>query len=99
VSDSQNHRIQVWDLNHQFISCFGGKGSDETEFIGPCFLAIFDQNLYVTDYGNARIQVFSIPQGKFLRQWKVRGQCTGITISESQVFITTGSIYFPPARI
>ena len=67
VCDRDNHRIQIFDTNLNFISCFGSKGYGEDEFHSPSDLAIDGAgNLYVAHWVNNCIQVFS-QNGTFLR--------------------------------
>ena len=72
VCDSDNYRIQVFDTNLKFISCFGKEGSGEGEFRGP-FDLTFDPagDVYVADSDNHHVQVFS-QTGTFLRTF---GRC------------------------
>ena len=35
VSDSNNHRIQVFDVNGKVITTFGGEGAEEAQFKFP----------------------------------------------------------------
>lgn len=35
VSDSNNHRIQVFDVNGKVINTFGGEGAEEAQFKFP----------------------------------------------------------------
>ncbi|MEC9280731.1 MAG: 6-bladed beta-propeller, partial [Chloroflexota bacterium] len=71
-------------------------GSGDGEFIRPQGLAIDSEcNVYVSEYGNDRIQVFD-PQGRFLRKWGSEGngdgefsQPQGLAIdSEGDVYVS-----------
>ena len=60
ISDSHNHRIQVFTKDGQFISKFGQYGSEEGELNLPWGIALDkDHNVYVADWGNSRVQKFS----------------------------------------
>jgi sugar lactone lactonase YvrE len=60
VADTGNKRIVVYDADGNFISQFGGGGSNAGQLEEPVGLAIDAQgNLYVADTWNQRIQVFS----------------------------------------
>jgi uncharacterized protein (TIGR03663 family) len=82
VADTWNHRIQKFDAQGRFLTKWGTfadtKGARDLEpgaFWGPRAIAIGpDGNLYVTDTGNKRIQVFD-PNGRFLRA--LGGEGTG----------------------
>ena len=57
VCDSDNHRIQVFDLDLKFVRCFGSRGSKPGQFNWPDNVAIDSSGqIYVTDYDNHRIQ-------------------------------------------
>jgi DNA-binding beta-propeller fold protein YncE len=74
VADTWNHRIQKFDASGRFLTKWGtfidAKGQRDAEpggLWGPRDVAIGpDGNVYVTDTGNKRIQVFD-PNGRFLR--------------------------------
>src|SRR5579884_3762350 len=74
VADTWNHRIQKFDASGRFITKWGNfvdtKGQRDAEpygFWGPRDVAIGpDGNVYVSDTGNKRIQVFD-PNGRYLR--------------------------------
>ena len=76
VADTWNHRIQKFDAEGSFLLQWGGYGAtggaavgDEGLFWGPRDVALDAAgNVYVTDTGNKRVQVFS-PDGQFLDQW------------------------------
>ena len=69
VVDNLNNRVQV--LNSD-LSTFGKKGSGKGQFEHPWSIACDSTgNVYVTDSGNNRIQVFTAG-GKFLRMF---GRC------------------------
>ena len=60
VSDMHNHRIQVFERGGDFKHSFGQKGDGAGELNSPHGLSFGpDGNLYVADYGNDRIAVFS----------------------------------------
>nr|CAI5832425.1 unnamed protein product [Callosobruchus analis] len=43
VSDSNNHRIQIFDVNGKVITTFGTEGADEGQFKFPRGVAVDDQ--------------------------------------------------------
>jgi uncharacterized protein (TIGR03663 family) len=78
VADTGNKRIVVYDADGNFISQFGGGGSDAGHLEEPVGLALDAQgNLYVADTWNQRIQVFSPNTDKidylFSREWNING--------------------------
>ena len=67
VMDHVNHHIQVLNSDLTFSSTLGKNGRGKGEFSHPRGIACDSTgNVYVTDYGNDRIQVFTA-EGKFLR--------------------------------
>ncbi len=74
VADTWNHRVQKFDGEGHFVTQWGyaamtgGQLTEPGAFFGPRAIAIGkDGNVYVTDTGNKRVQVFT-PEGKFLAQ-------------------------------
>lgn len=62
VSDSDNHRIQVFSSAGVFLKTFGSLGKGNGQFNNPTALAFdpLNHELYVADSGNNRIQRFLI---------------------------------------
>ncbi|PFX25575.1 E3 ubiquitin-protein ligase TRIM71 [Stylophora pistillata] len=60
VTDSGNHRVQVFSSDGTYLRSFGGKGDRQGQFHTPSGIA-FDANgrIVVGDSGNQRIQFFS----------------------------------------
>jgi DNA-binding beta-propeller fold protein YncE len=60
VAEINNHRIQVFDSNGNFLFTFGSYGSDDGEFHSPEGVAYDNNNnrIIVADTYNNRIQVF-----------------------------------------
>ena len=67
VCDSNNHRIQVFDKDLNFIRILGRYGRDKGCFNYPVDLD-FDEdgNIYVTEQDNYRIQILT-PCGEHIR--------------------------------
>jgi uncharacterized protein (TIGR03663 family) len=60
VTDTGNKRIQVFDIEGNFVTQFGKSGVGEGEFSEPVGLAEDESgNIYVADTWNKRIQVWS----------------------------------------
>ena len=68
VVDIEHHKIQVLSIAFgDKLREFGKAGSNENEFYHPTNIKIgVDGNLYISDTGNYRIQVYS-RKGKFIR--------------------------------
>ena len=59
VCDSQNHRVQVFELSGKFVTKFGSEGSERGEFKYPVSIAsLSDGRIVVSDEDNHRIQIF-----------------------------------------
>ena len=67
MCDCDNHRIQVFDLDLNFVRSIGSRGTGRGEFHGPHDVK-FDTagNMYVAEWGNERVQVMDI-SGHFIR--------------------------------
>ena len=69
VADGGNCRISIFTLEGQLIRTIGSEGCDPGQFNWPTALAISpDGDMYITDYNNHRVQVFS-PDGVFQREF------------------------------
>ena len=69
VSDCNNHRVQVFSTNGQFLRKFGTQGGADGQF--NCVTGLVYNkagNIVVGDYHNARIQVFS-PTGQWISKF------------------------------
>ncbi|MBI4739424.1 hypothetical protein HY772_07840, partial [Candidatus Woesearchaeota archaeon] len=77
VSDSYNHRIQVFTSDGTFIKKWGALGTGDGQFSYPMGLALNNNgDVYVTEYGNHRIQVLA-SDGTFIRKWGSYGSGDG----------------------
>jgi sugar lactone lactonase YvrE len=67
VTDRDNGRIQVYDLEGKFLFCFGEEGDKPGQLNDP-IQTVFDKEgrLWVCDSDNHRLQVFTA-DGKFLK--------------------------------
>jgi len=76
VCDKDNNRIQVFK-NEQFSYLFGQQGTEPGAFKHPVDVTLnkSEDRLFIADFGNDRIQVFS-PEGQFL---EVFGNFTGVS--------------------
>ncbi len=88
IADFYNHRI-LYGKEDQWIR-FGQEGKENGEFYYPTDVHIFDNQIYVADAYNNRIQMFDV-EGNFLLTFgaeeKIKA-ATGIFVSNTQVFIT-----------
>ena len=101
VCDSWNHRIVIYDSELRVLRCIGGKkGDGDGELCEPAHIAVCQSPLdstqdrvYVTDYGNDRVQVFD-QDGKWLMKFGKTGRergdfiaPIGLAIHSEQLFI------------
>jgi uncharacterized protein (TIGR03663 family) len=84
VADTWNHRVQYFDSSGKFLGKWGKLGdakgrtdADQGVFWGPRSIAISSTgDVYVTDTGNKRIQVFGL-DGSFKRMFGGEGAAPG----------------------
>ena len=72
VTESCNHRFQVFSSNGNHLRSFGKKGDQQGEFDEPTGIAFHNDNIIVADRGNHRVQLFS-DQGEYLGQFGGKG--------------------------
>ena len=93
VCDSDNHRIQVFNLDLNFIESIGSYGGERGEFNEPYDMK-FDRDgyVYIADYGNARVQVLD-RGGQFIRRFgevgkgKLRGP-SALHIVDKYIYVS-----------
>jgi len=95
ISDQNNHRLVVCDKKGSVIRMIGeGFGQGNGQLNVPRFLSVFNDNIFVSDPYNHRIQKFHARSGKFLRiigKGKGKGQLSypqGITLIGQRVFVS-----------
>ena len=73
VTDTDNHRVQVFSSDGTYLRSFGRKGDKQGEFNFPAGIA-FDKNKrsIVVDSNNHRVQLFN-EQGEYLSQFGGEG--------------------------
>ena len=103
VSESAGDRITMFNGNGGFIKSFGEKGIGVGQMVGPQYLAQDDsENIFVTDFGNARVDVFD-RDGKGLfffggknADFEGLKAPTGIAFANGSIYVAdavTGAIY------
>ena len=93
VCDKDNHRIQVFDLDLNFIRSIGSRGRERGELDRPLDVA-FDTagNMYVVEFGNDRVQVMD-SSGQFIRMFGQEGEGklsspTALHIADEYVYVS-----------
>ena len=60
VADSNNHRVQIFNSEGNYLRSFGRHGTKKGEFDFLTGITYHNnENIFVADYGNNRIQIFS----------------------------------------
>ena len=93
VCDTVNHRIQVLDLDLNFIGSIGSHGSGIGEFDCP-FDVAFDTSgsMYIVEFNNNRVQVVD-SSGQFVRVFGQKGEGrlsnpTALHIADKHVYVS-----------
>ena len=73
VTDSANHRIQIFLADGTHSRSFGRRGNGKGQFNYPNGITFYDNNMIVSDTYNHRIQIFD-DQGQYLRQFGEKGK-------------------------
>ncbi|BCB96011.1 hypothetical protein JZK55_09330 [Dissulfurispira thermophila] len=66
VTDTILEAVQIFDKSGQLLLVFGRRGTDSGEFSIPAGISIVNDNIYVADSYNMRIQVFRYLKGSQL---------------------------------
>ncbi|MBP3417131.1 MAG: hypothetical protein J6K76_07155 [Spirochaetaceae bacterium] len=103
VTEYAGDRIAVLDSNGVYKRSIGSKGVGLGQFVGPQYMALdSSENLYVTDFGNARVSVFDKDGNPLFNFGKKNGAFpgfsapTGICIFSDIVYVADavrGTIY------
>jgi len=78
VTDSFNHRIQVFGIDGTFIRKWGTRGSGHGQFNEPCGVAVHPTRnlIFIAEFWGHRIQAF-LSDGTFLFKWGSEGSADG----------------------
>ena len=93
VCDKDNHCIQVFDLDLNFIGYIGSRGRGRGELDRPLD-AVFDTagNMYVVEFGNDRVQMLD-SSGQFIKMFGQEGEGklsvpTALHIADKYVYVS-----------
>ena len=90
---SSCHKLQKFTSKGELIKCTGEKGKKEGEFDYPCGLALYDNEVYVCDSCNHRIQIFDLDLN-FVRSIGSHGKGRGEFVAPLDIkFDTAGNMY------
>ena len=73
VTDSANHRIQIFLPDGTHLRSFGRRGKRKGQFKDPNGITFYDNNIIVSDSFNHRIQIFD-DHGHYLHQFGEKGK-------------------------
>ena len=92
VVDGHNHRIQVFNKNWKLQRIIGKEGKRPGELLQPVCIHIDDEQVFVTEFKNNRISVFST-SGQFLATFGERylRQPSGLAIDQDGLIYVTHS--------
>ena len=66
VPDTANHTVLTFNTSGKLTQTIGGPGGGPGQFILPTAVAVYNNELFITDYNN-RVQVFSV-NGQYNRE-------------------------------
>ncbi|CAI8027774.1 E3 ubiquitin-protein ligase TRIM71 [Geodia barretti] len=90
---SSLNKLQKFTGSGELIKCIGRRGSKEGEFDDPRGVTLYDNQVYVCDHYNHRIQVFDLDLN-FVRSIGSRGKGRGELDAPDDVkFDTAGNMY------
>jgi DNA-binding beta-propeller fold protein YncE len=94
VADTNNHRIQKFDSNGNFLLKWGTQGTGDGQFYTPESIAVDGSgNVYVTETSNHRIQKFD-SNGNFLLKWGSYGGGNGQFTGPNRLAVdSSGNVY------
>jgi len=100
VTDRQNHRVQKFTEDGEFVLKWGTEGSGDGQFKYPYGIAVDNEGyVYVADMGNCRVQKFN-ENGEFMLKWGIKGSGDGefqdvhsIAVDNKGFVYVTDSLY------
>ncbi|WP_228856450.1 6-bladed beta-propeller [Desulfomarina profundi] len=79
-------------MTYNFVRSWGQQGSAQGQFNNPIGIAIAGREIFISDTGNNRIQVFDL-DGKFLRMFGGQGNGPGELDRPMHLDIHAGKLY------
>ena len=76
ITDSNNHRVQVFTAEGKFLRMFGRCGEGKGELKEPCGVAIDTRDMVYVSDGNNRVSVFT-SGGQFVTLFGKKGEGDG----------------------
>ena len=88
VADTHNHRIQIFDLDGNFVRTLGSSyGSDDGQFKLPYDITVTPTHILVADSVNDRIQILDL-DGNYVDKFGEYGSGNGMFISTTGIATT-----------
>jgi YVTN family beta-propeller protein len=88
VLEESNHRVQIFDLDWNYVDQFGGLGAGNGQLSLPRQLATNGTHIFVTETGNHRVSIFS-PNGGYVGHFDPGfGSITGIAVDTGKIYVT-----------
>ena len=75
VADTRNDRIQIFDLDGNYVDKFGEHGSGDGMFMTPIRITTNSTHILVADLSNHRIQIFDL-DGNYVTSLAAAAQTT-----------------------
>jgi len=85
--DQDENKIYEFDHKGNLIRIFGKKGQGPGDLNNPLNIAIFNNELYITDNFNARIQIWSL-DGVYKRQIKIVSSFFNLIVVKGRIIIS-----------
>jgi DNA-binding beta-propeller fold protein YncE len=99
VADADASALFVFDLEGRLLTTFGRFGAGTGEFNRPTYMAIWKNELYVSDTFNSRIQVLDLDSGSPIRTIGSRGMYVGqLSIPKGIALDSEGNLYVIESR-
>ena len=96
VADDGNNHVEKFNKEGEYVSQFGSKGTGNGQFKAPEGVALGGAGayIYVTDWGNNRVEVFSTTSNAYLTQFASTGSGNGqVKGPEGVAVASSGEIY------
>ena len=82
VADTDNHRMQIFDVKGKHLHSFGSQGSNNNQFSYPhdVCVDVKTNRMFITDFNNNRLSVWSVDGSQVIHTFTVQQYPTGICI-------------------
>jgi hypothetical protein len=88
ISDYDNSKIYIYDLNGKYLSEYGKKGDKNGEFNGPIGIYIdLNENIFVCDSLNKRVQIFD-KNFNFIKNIIISGRPSDVFVDNNIIYIS-----------